>query len=216
MRYRYSNEKHYDWTKQLAYFVGLITSDGCLINNGRHINITSKDFEIIQYVKEIIKKPNNIYQIKAGQFGTTAYNFQFSNVALFDFLENCGLTPKKSLTIGSLAIPDDYYADFLRGLFDGDGSIFGYWDKRWRSSFVYYCSFASASPIFIKWLRLNNSRLIQTKGGSVRPGNPAQSLAYAKADSRLIYNYIYGSSTCHKTYSLQRKKLKFIEYMAMD
>ena len=34
------------------------------------------------------------------------------------------MTPEKSLTLGPLAIPDEYFPDFFRGCIDGDGSIF--------------------------------------------------------------------------------------------
>ncbi len=33
------------WTANLAYAVGLITTDGCLSKDGRHIDLTSKDLE---------------------------------------------------------------------------------------------------------------------------------------------------------------------------
>ncbi|MBU0895403.1 MAG: LAGLIDADG family homing endonuclease, partial [Candidatus Omnitrophica bacterium] len=35
----------------LWYLVGLITSDGCLSSDGRHIDITSKDYELLEKIK---------------------------------------------------------------------------------------------------------------------------------------------------------------------
>jgi len=42
------------WTPDLAYVVGLITSDGCLYNDGRHLSITSKDRDLLNTVKKIL------------------------------------------------------------------------------------------------------------------------------------------------------------------
>jgi hypothetical protein len=53
---RYSYKKSYVWGSDIAYVVGLFASDGCLINNGRHLNITSKDAEIIDNVLRILNK----------------------------------------------------------------------------------------------------------------------------------------------------------------
>jgi hypothetical protein len=44
----------------LWYLVGLITSDGCLCPDGRHIDITSKDFAFLQTIKDEIGISNKI------------------------------------------------------------------------------------------------------------------------------------------------------------
>ena len=41
----------------------------------------------------------------------------------------------------SVVMPKKYFFDFLRGHFDGDGSFYSYWDKRWKSSYMFYVSF---------------------------------------------------------------------------
>ena len=69
-----------------------------------------------------------------------------------------GLTPAKSLTIGALEIPDEYFADFFRGCIDGDGSIVTYVDRynvKKDPAYVYdrlYVSLTSASPAFVAWI----------------------------------------------------------------
>ena len=37
-------------------------------------------------------------------------------------LVSLGLTPRKSLTLGALAVPDELFPDFFRGCIDGDSS----------------------------------------------------------------------------------------------
>jgi intein/homing endonuclease len=145
MRHLY--KKFYSWNTDIAYITGLIASDGCLVNDNRHLNITSKDIEIINNVKNILNIDVKV-SLKTSSYGGEAYNLQFSDVALYDFLLDMGLTPAKSFTMSKLGVPDEYYADFLRGYFDGDGTFYGYWDKRWKNSLMYYTEFSSASVNF--------------------------------------------------------------------
>lgn len=140
---------------------------------------------------------------------TPAYRIQFSDVAYYDFLLSIGLTPAKSMTLASLKIPDKYYPDFLRGLFDGDGSCYEYIDKRWRSSYMYYITFTSASLSFIHFIQATNTRLLGTGAGGVRKGSRAYILAYAKKDALKLFLAMY-----HQTdiICLKRKHGRLISF----
>jgi hypothetical protein len=207
---RYKLKTIYVWSRELAYLAGLFASDGCLLNNGRHLNITSKDLQIIQSCQDILGKFTKI-GTKIGQFQTKAYYWQFSDVALYEFFYDAGIKPRKSTSIKEVKVPDMYWADFLRGYFDGDGTTYGYIDKRWTNARMYYVGFVSASNDFITWLALKNKNLINTKGHSIRNGARANTLVYAKSDSVKIYNYMYSEDTVFKKYSLDRKRHK-LEY----
>jgi hypothetical protein len=209
---RYSYKKDYAWNPEIAYLAGLIASDGCLINDGRHLNITSKDIEIIDHFRQILGVKSKV-SIKSGQYGTTAFHLTFSNVAFYDFLLAAGLTPAKSKTIGKLILPDKYYAEFLRGYFDGDGTVYGYWDKRWRSSFMYYCEFVSASHDFLLWLQSMNSLLLGASAGKIKPGTRAFRLVYAKKDSQTLFYCMYRDKNVPL---LSRKHLKFVDFIETD
>lgn len=51
------------WTPQLAYALGLLTTDGCVSSNGRHVTLTSKDKEQIDNFKACIHINNTIGRI---------------------------------------------------------------------------------------------------------------------------------------------------------
>src|SRR5437867_7554436 len=55
-----------------------------------------------------------------------AYRAYFGDVELHRWLAGAGLTPRKSLTLRGLRVPDDFFLDAVRGLLDGDGSIAHY------------------------------------------------------------------------------------------
>lgn len=209
---RYKYKKLYIWDNSLAYLTGLITADGCLINNNRHINVTSKDFEVIDIVQGILNI-NVKVSMKRNGYGGLSHHLQFSNVALYDFLLDTGLTPAKSKTMSQLVIPAAYYADFLRGYFDGDGTVYGYWDTRWKNSLMYYCGFTSASPAFLEWLSNMNERLIGTTPGKIKQNRGAQTLTYAKRDSQKLFQFMYYSFELPK---LSRKYNKFIDFIERD
>lgn len=212
MSRRYRQTKTYKMSAEIAYLTGLLTADGCLVNNNRHINLTSKDIELIMLTQRILAMNVKI-STKLSMYGGEAFHLQFSNVALYDFLLAAGLTPAKSKTIGPLQIPDDVYSHFLRGYFDGDGSIHGFWDKRWRNSLMYYTEYTSASPIFLHWLRKQNSRLALTSPGRVKPTHRAASLSYAKIDSRLLFAYMYQNS---ENLRLSRKFDRYLAFFNAD
>lgn len=209
------NDKSYIWTNELAYLAGLFAADGCLLNDNRHLNITSKDIEIIEYLQKILGKKWKI-QTKTGQFMTSAYYVQFSDTALYDFFNCAGITPKKSLTIASVAVPDKFYAHFLRGYFDGDGTIWGYKDPRWPNSFMYYSGFTSGSEIFLRWINLQNERLFGTTRVAIKQGVRSKVLSYAKKDSLRLFQAMYRSVDIEKGYYLRRKYKKFIDFLSND
>ncbi|MCL5435596.1 MAG: hypothetical protein M1275_00770, partial [Patescibacteria group bacterium] len=132
------------WSSNLAYAVGLIATDGCLYKDGRHLAFISKDYDLVCQFKELLGLNNKIAKKPSGFVkGGYGHWVQFGDVNFYNFLLSIGLTPAKSKTLGPLKIPDRYFFDFIRGHFDGDGSFYSYWDKRWLSSFMFYLSFAT-------------------------------------------------------------------------
>ena len=120
----------------------------------------------------------------------------YKDVNFYKFLIPIGLMPRKTKIIGTVEIPHNYFFDFLRGHFDGDGSFYSYWDKRWASSFLFYLSFMSASLDHILWLRRKIKKLAGPNGhaGTQMYGSRAYQLKYAKTEARIIINKIYHSA----------------------
>ena len=107
----------------LWYVVGLIATDGCISRDGRHVDITSADRQHLETVRRILGLKIAIGKKRNGPRTSVSYHIQIGSRDLVRFLTAIGLTPRKSLTIGPLDVPDDAFSDFLRGAIDGDGSI---------------------------------------------------------------------------------------------
>ncbi|TSC73814.1 MAG: Uncharacterized protein G01um101444_453 [Parcubacteria group bacterium Gr01-1014_44] len=205
------------WSTDLAYAIGLIATDGCLYRDGRHINLTSKDMDQIRTFKKCLGIKNKIGLKNSGFVKDKKYYYlQFSDVILYRFLIDVGLTPAKSKTLGSLKIPRKYFFDFLRGCFDGDGSVYAYWDKRWHSSYMYYSSFVSASLDHLKWLEKSIYKFTKA-GGFINKSSGkitrAYQLKYAKSASKIIFKRMYYSDNLPL---LKRKYLKFNKFLDID
>lgn len=192
------------WSAELAYAVGLIATDGCLYNDGRHISLTSKDREQLVHLKKCFGLENKIAYKTSGFTGKKTSHVQFSDVTLYDFLLSIGLTPAKTKTIGALDIPEKYFFDFLRGHHDGDGTFYSYWDSRWRSSFMFYLVFISASRVHIDWIRGSMEKHLGVIGHiTTRKG--VYQLKYAKKEALKIIRRIYYRKG---VVCLKRKRLK--------
>ena len=99
-------------------------------------------------------------------------------------MKKIGVTPNKSLTITELNVPDNYFADFLRGEIDGDGCLQNYKAK-------FRCSIASGSKIFLEWLFAKLKDLVKVNGGWIKRGKNVYELEFAINDSIKIAEFIY-------------------------
>lgn len=180
------------WTPKFAYALGLLTTDGNLSNDGRHLEFTSKDIQLLKIFKKCLRLKNKI-GYKTNGFSNKKYpRIQFSNVILYKWLLRIGLAPGKSKTLKKLKIPNKYFFDFLRGCFDGDGSCYSYWDPRWASSFMFYISFSSRSLEYINWLRGKIKRILQVKGHITQYENRGGwQLKYAKNEAKRVISKMY-------------------------
>ncbi len=196
----YPNRKQkIKWSSKIAYTVGLMATDGCLSPDGRHLELTSKDIQLLEVFKKCLGLKNKI-GLKTSGFSEKKYpRIQFGDSVFYKWLLGLGLTPHKSRTIGELKIPNKYFLDFLRGVFDGDGSCYGYWDPRWKSSFMFYISFSSGSLSFLEWLR-EKLRELTKINGHIKTGKRSWQLCYAKTESKILFKKMY-----------YRKKLLFLK-----
>src|SRR3989338_6257280 len=92
------------WSSNFAYAVGLITSDGCLSKNGRHITFVSKERDQIDNFMDCLGLQTKIGKTFSGYNGMWAYRIQFGDILFYKYLQSIGLSPAKSKTIGELSI----------------------------------------------------------------------------------------------------------------
>lgn len=184
--------------------LGLMATDGCLVGDRRHLALTSADISLLETFRHLIGKPQVKIRRKTSALGS-AYDLQFGDVALWRFLETAGLTPRKSLTLGELRVPDEYFFDCMRGLLDGDGSISNFEHAPTRRRYPEYqyerllVKFHSASRAHIDWLRDTVLRLVNKRGyvaSNLPEGrfHPVYVLTYGKHASIVLLEQMYRST----------------------
>ena len=195
------------WSADFAYAMGLLATDGNLSPDGRHISFVSKDIEQINNFLTALKIVDiKIGKSLSGDKERWAYRVQFGDVLFYDFLKTIGIRPAKSKTIGKVLVPKKFFFDYLRGCLDGDGCTYSYWDPRWKSSFMFYTEFVSASKKYIIFLQKEIFDRLKIKGHITNDGRKRTlQLKYAKKDSLKILKKIYAN---RKGLYLKRKRLK--------
>lgn len=127
-------------SKEKAYWLGFLYADGCVHSNSNEISITLKDRDHLEKFRKAIKSNNKIGESIDKRFSSMPkiYHFSIKDKQLKSDLIKWGCVPNKSLSLTKIPnIPRDFVSHFIRGYFDGDGSL--HWlngTKNFRISFV--------------------------------------------------------------------------------
>ncbi|MCL7747335.1 hypothetical protein [Halalkalibacter alkaliphilus] len=158
--------KEITWNKDIAYLIGVIATDGTLRRNRPQIKITSKSKRFLtdllyKIIIEFTGRDQNVNEVTAKfqEKEYTHYQLQFTSTPFYEFCLRIGLEPKKTYTLNKLAIPDEYFSDFLRGVIDGDGNY--NLDKRRKTTSI---RIYSGSEDFLKWIDAKCIKLFGVSG----------------------------------------------------
>ena len=110
-----------------AYFLGLFYADGY---NGQSkgtvkLGFAEKDKELLYKFLEVIESNHPIKTQERGGNVQTYYKVDITSKVLSNDLAKHGCVQAKSLILETIPnIPEELYRHFIRGHFDGDGSVF--------------------------------------------------------------------------------------------
>lgn len=128
-------------TPEKAYWLGFLYADGCVHGNSNELSISSVDQEHLIKFKSAIGATNNAIgctEDTRWSKSSFVYHFAIKDKQYKKDLINLGCVPNKSLVLTKIPnIPRDYVSHFIRGYFDGDGSL--HWlngTKNFRISFT--------------------------------------------------------------------------------
>lgn len=175
-------------TPEKAWLLGFIYGDGSLYNDGRTINITSGDSDVIDNINHLFGDNLSISSPKSTYRAITLHSGR-----LWKELNTCfALVPNKSRILCYPQLPDEMKPHFVRGLLDSDGCW--YLDTRNPQKKLKF-SYVSLSLPFITSLR---SDLINHVGVStqrnVRKGS-GYIIDYSNKDAIAIGGWVYAGST---------------------
>lgn len=195
------------WGSEMAYVLGFIFADGCIrIYPSRFeysLKIEIKDLNLLKKINKVMKSeiPIKVQQYKTGMF----YELSIFRKSIVDDLLKLGLTPRKSLTLKFPQTPLKFFFDFLRGYFDGDGSVI-YYRGRLRINMT------SGTKSFLEKIKesldlFGIKTSLKTKKVKNRK-NPWYVLFILSENRRLFYDKMYKDATIY----LKRKYDVFTEY----
>ena len=118
------------WSPQMSYILGYIAADGCIYKrknrkNSYTLNITSKDKDnLLKMGKNL--SPDCSISIKYNSQRLPYSQIQISNREICGDLISLGILPRKTYNLNFIKVPEEYFSDFVRGFFDGDGTVYIY------------------------------------------------------------------------------------------
>lgn len=185
------------WSAEMAYILGYFAADGSMYINPRgakYITFSSTDREMLEKVrwgfnskhKISLKKRNN----KNWQ---DSYTLQIGSKEMYRDLVKLGFMQNKAHRFHLPKVPNKYMNHFIRGYFDGDGSVtYGYFRRKDRNykmtPYVLTC-FASANPTFLNEISSILMKNVNMGKGSIY--KKGGHLNYSKMDSIKLFKYMY-------------------------
>jgi len=131
------------WTNEMSYVLGFIYADGNIHPHGA-LTMYQKEKEILDKIKVFMKSEHTIKRYKNNK--NYLYHLMIGNKKIVKDLDRLGVKKNKSLIIEFPNIPDNFVNHFVRGYFDGDGSIY-------RKGGGWTFSLVSGSKRFIQQLK---------------------------------------------------------------
>jgi hypothetical protein len=221
-RYNHDLDVFYREDALSYYLLGAFITDGCVHlrkdkPNAKICSLASKDRDWVESIRDTICEGMPI------QKDENVFILRIHSTELCDWLISKGCTPRKSLTLAMPSVPGKYLPDFVRGCFDGDGSICAFIATIKKSHRTYKykrfnCYLCGASKIFLDEMSANLNELKLTHsyfeckqsgkatidGRVIVPKNPIYRIAFG---NKSAYNLLKWAYYPGHQLSMSRKKI---------
>lgn len=200
------------WSEQSAYIFGFWLADGNIsLNKSPHGNTFTKRFSIYNTDLQVLSDIGKVIGLKPlskKRRGThqILYYIQANSWKLFDFCYSFTNTTNKSgNTLNLPEVPKESFHHFVRGFFDGDGSIHWktYKTRHGKEIMSLQTAFSSgnATGSFLEQLRDRLMAFIPVGNKKVASGT-SRKLSFNQYDSMLLCEWMYKDATIF----MKRKK----------
>lgn len=186
-RYHINQDYFKTWSHNMAYVLGLWFADGCIYKDKMFdITLPAKDKYILQRVKEELGYKGNLYDCVDRQ----VVRINFSCKVIYDDL----------ISISPFVLKE-FLPDFVRGYFDGNGSIKRMKNNRLNSSFY------GENEFFL----LTLLEVLKAEAGIVGGSfdDSSMTLRFGKNDTLRLCEYMYKNNP---ELFLLRKYEKYLSY----
>lgn len=192
--------------EETAYWLGFIFADGHVHNRRRlQINLAIKDKELVVRLQSFLKTESPVFEVLNIEYPQV--RFSVSDFDIGKRLCELGMEDKDFRVITS-AIPRTSLSHFIRGFFDGDGSV----NKRIAGKYREAVSFVGSCQ-FMSWLRDTLAIMAETNPKRKIQKNSKSDVYYLTFCGRKqclkVHDFLYKNATIY----LERKKQTFDTYL---
>lgn len=205
----------------MSYVLGFFAADGYITHNKRgadFFSIQITDGGLLGKIKIALQSDHKISVREGKGKEKDQYRLQIGSKEMCADLRRLGYKENKTKSLSISKVPKKYFADFVRGYFDGDGSVWvGRSHKnRLNSNPAILLVFTSCSLGFLSGLK-NRLSTVGLKGGSlVKNQRNYYRLSYSTLDALKLYDFMYNSIHLKDDgLFLMRKKVIFERFLKM-
>lgn len=214
------NENYFDIidTPNKAYILGLICADGCNFppKGTVFISLQESDKDLLEKIRKEIHSECPLKFVD--QSKRTNSNYTYNNMYTMSMyskhmcssLEKLGVVKNKSLVLKYPDIPNNLHSHFLRGYFDGDGSIYRHVKK--ENNKMITLTFTSTEKFCVKAKEIIENELnirCAIYDASCHNGI-TKVLTITGAAAKKLLDWMYNDADLY----LERKYNRYIEYTA--
>lgn len=196
------------------YFLGFFAADGCNSKkyNNAKIKLQTCDLELLEKFKILLESDRPIYNVcqKRAKEGKEffAVNFELTSKYFCEKLEELGLPERKTYTLQLPDyVPDKYFRDYIRGLFDGDGNIsVSYANKPKGLSSI------AGNPCFLLQVKEKLEKILPINiAYQVNNENCGYIKINRQEDIKIFLDWMYKDSKLY----MERKYQKYLEFLSV-
>jgi len=206
-KYHILNESYFEQidTEEKAYFLGFLMADG-YVQGERRVGVTlqAADVEILVALKAAIGSSSPIREKVSKLNGKEFAGVYFSmcSVKMTQDLQRWGIVERKSWSAQYPSLPDEprLHAGFIRGLFDGDGSV------AWQSRGSNACIRITGTFELMQSVDASLRKYAQvTKPNAVKVFRKGGLIAYSSLhDIQAIQSFLWAPGCLHLNRKLQK------------
>ncbi len=213
---KYKRDFFKKWSSDMAYVLGFLYADGNIVQTKRgnhYVAIYSSDRSLLVDIRACMGSEHKI-ALRNPSSGNV-YRIQIGSKELFLDINKLGLFPNKAKRMRLPHVPSEFFGDFIRGYFDGDGNVWVglvHKDRKVPLETI-QVAFTSGSHEYLTSLR-TSLRKRGLVGGSLyvpKEGKYGR-LTFSVKDALKLYKIMY--NVPHKLF-LKRKKVVFERFMKL-
>ena len=206
-RYKFQADFFKKWSNEMAYALGFLYADGditdaALSSRTQYIRFTNKERGIIEKIKSVLKAEHPIHSRPPhlalhwnGKLykSSEIFYLRIGSKRMFADVIKLGLLPNKSKVMKFPFVSYKHLSHFIRGYFDGDGTIYVRRKKGFKQKAVII--FSSGSKAFLKSLSNLLAKTLKIRHVKVHNSTRCFQIRFsAKESINKIFNFMYKNS----------------------